>query len=57
MYSYFTKVVPTNYVYSVTKKRDVEMSHQISVTRTMKDILAGAGGIPGIFFQYGILST
>jgi len=52
MHQYNLKVVPTQYVYSITKGGLVELSHQFSVTRSERDILAGANGIPGIFFQY-----
>jgi hypothetical protein len=51
MHQYYLKVVPTTYVYGLTKNGREEVSHQFSVTRTEKDIVAGASGIPGIFFQ------
>lgn len=52
MHQYYLKVVPTTYVYTVTGDGKQEMSHQFSITRTEKDITAGASGIPGIFVQY-----
>ncbi|KAI1707887.1 endoplasmic reticulum vesicle transporter domain-containing protein [Ditylenchus destructor] len=52
MHQYYLKVVPTTYVYDVTGNGKEELSHQFSITRTEKDIMAGASGIPGIFVQY-----
>jgi len=51
MYHYYLKVVPTQYLHS-SQNGELEVSHQFSVTRMEKDILAGASGIPGAFFQY-----
>jgi len=52
MHQYNLKVVPTQYVYGVTGKGSTELSHQFSVTRMERDVMAGASGIPGLFFQY-----
>uniref|UniRef100_A0A915EDD6 Endoplasmic reticulum-Golgi intermediate compartment protein 3 n=1 Tax=Ditylenchus dipsaci TaxID=166011 RepID=A0A915EDD6_9BILA len=52
MHQYYLKVVPTTYVYGVTDKGREELSHQFSITRTEKDIVGGASGIPGVFIQY-----
>jgi len=52
MHQYYLKVVPTTYVYGVTGNGREELSHQFSITRTEKDIVGGAAGIPGVFIQY-----
>ncbi|KAI6205300.1 Endoplasmic reticulum-Golgi intermediate compartment protein 3 [Aphelenchoides besseyi] len=52
MHQYIVKVVPTIFVYDVTKSGVEEHSYQFSVTRNEKDILAGANGLPGFFVQY-----
>lgn len=49
MHQYQLKVVPTRYIRN--NETPVE-SHQFAITRLDKDILAGASGIPGLFFQY-----
>lgn len=52
MYQYYLKVVPTNYVYTITDNGREELSYQFSITRKERDVAAGAGGIPGLFLIY-----
>jgi len=52
MHSYYTKVVPTQYVFGVTNPGVEEFSYQYSVSYNQKDLLAGASGLPGFFVQY-----
>jgi len=52
MHQYYLKVVPTTYVFANGSGKEDEVSHQFSITRSEKDILAGASGIPGVFMQY-----
>uniref|UniRef100_A0A914DI00 Endoplasmic reticulum-Golgi intermediate compartment protein 3 n=1 Tax=Acrobeloides nanus TaxID=290746 RepID=A0A914DI00_9BILA len=52
MHQYYLKVVPTMFVYTVTDHGREEFSHQFSITRNQKDVLAGASGLPGFFVQY-----
>ena len=47
MHQYYLKVVPTTYVFANGSGKEDEVSHQFSITRSEKDILAGASGIPG----------
>uniref|UniRef100_A0A914ECY5 Endoplasmic reticulum-Golgi intermediate compartment protein 3 n=1 Tax=Acrobeloides nanus TaxID=290746 RepID=A0A914ECY5_9BILA len=42
MHQYYLKVVPTMFVYTVTDHGREEFSHQFSITRNQKDVLAGA---------------
>nr|CAD2128448.1 unnamed protein product [Meloidogyne enterolobii] len=48
MQQYQLKIVPTRYI---SDGKTIE-SHQFSITMLQKDIMNGAGGIPGIFVQY-----
>lgn len=48
MHQYQLKVVPTRYI---SQGQTLE-SHQFAITYIQKDIMAGASGIPGLFFQY-----
>ncbi|KAF7627240.1 hypothetical protein Mgra_00009474 [Meloidogyne graminicola] len=48
MHQYQLKIVPTRYV----RNGETIESHQFSITMLQKDIMGGAGGIPGIFIQY-----
>jgi hypothetical protein len=49
MHQYQLKVVPTRYLRQGEKTLE---SHQFAINRLQKDPLAGASGIPGLFFQY-----
>ncbi|KAL3121387.1 hypothetical protein niasHT_004971 [Heterodera trifolii] len=53
MHQYQLKIVPTRYIYGVTRKEEETLvSHQFAITRVERDIMAGASGIPGLFVQY-----
>uniref|UniRef100_A0A183C818 Endoplasmic reticulum-Golgi intermediate compartment protein 3 n=1 Tax=Globodera pallida TaxID=36090 RepID=A0A183C818_GLOPA len=52
MHQYQLKIVPTRYIYGVTRKGETLISHQFAITRVERDIMAGASGIPGLFVQY-----
>lgn len=51
MHQYQLKIVPTRYIYGITRNGETVESHQFSITRVEKDIMAGASGIPGMFVQ------
>jgi endoplasmic reticulum-Golgi intermediate compartment protein 3 len=48
MHQYQLKIVPTRYI----SHGETLESHQFSTTMLQKDVVGGAGGIPGIFVQY-----
>lgn len=52
MHQYQLKIVPTRYIYGVSREDEALESHQFAITRVEKDIMAGASGIPGLFLQY-----
>ena len=52
MFQYYIKIVPTAYV--LDKDGTIFPSNQFSVTRHSKvvSVMAGEGGMPGVFFSY-----